>query len=163
MYTDTSVHDVVIQMDFVIRKALMLDATHTGGYFCLSDMRGMPLLIIAVGEIDDKKADGCLKYAQEKCRRLVCSNGLLASNTRDVLSGQYAGAVKGVNHIYSFSGLPEYLDEAAMIILAVRLGELDLTVAKNLADKSQNSFFKMLLKKSSAGGAYEAYKKTLFQ
>ncbi|MDO8482686.1 MAG: hypothetical protein Q7S86_02620 [bacterium] len=137
---------LIEQVDLIIKQALKLDKTRTGGYFCLADRSGMPLLIVAVGEVaDNEKAVRYFVNAQEKCRRLTKSNTWLASDTRDTENGKYGGAMKGHDYIYGFSGLPEDLDEAAMIILCANRHDLPILItAEALAEKSQNQFFSKL-------------------
>jgi len=68
-----------------------------------------------------------MEVAMEKCRRLDNGDGqghLTSYESRNPEIGRWGGAVRGLQHIYSFSGLPELWDEAAMFVLAIRLHEL---------------------------------------
>jgi hypothetical protein len=119
----------------------------TGCYFCLGDVdSGAPLLISMFGEVAlPEKAAAYLANAQEKCRRVVETHTVLASETK-VENQKYAGAVWTECFIYSVSGYPEFLDEAAMIILAVLCGDLGAITALDLGKNSSNPYFEPLWK-----------------
>ncbi len=124
--------------------AILADG-RSGCYLCLGDKKtGAPMLIVRFGDILlPEKASAYLNNAQEKCRRVVQTKTDLASETK-LEKERYAGAVRGDSAIYGVSGYPEYLDEAAMLILAVRCADLGPMAARNLADKSKNSYFQRL-------------------
>ncbi|MBI2474696.1 MAG: hypothetical protein HYV68_03265 [Candidatus Taylorbacteria bacterium] len=104
--------------------AILADG-RSGCYLCLGDKKtGAPMLIVRFGDILlPEKASAYLNNAQEKCRRVVQTKTDLASETK-LEKERYAGAVRGDSAIYGVSGYPEYLDEAAMLILAVRCADL---------------------------------------
>jgi hypothetical protein len=97
-----------------------------GGYFCLADNSGRPLLVIPVGEIAEEKSERYLRFAQEKAHRL----GFFRSNssswqTRAEKNEMYGGAVRigtplAGSFIFSFSGLPEKWDEVLSLAIALR-------------------------------------------
>jgi len=76
----------------------------------------------------------------------------LSSQFRDPDNEMFGGSVKRMKPsqdltlLFSFSGLPEMLDETAMLLLAVRTGFMSLEHAKELAKISKvsengNTFF----------------------
>lgn len=60
---------------------------------------------------------------------------------------QYAGAIRTPVHIFSFSGFPEHLDEAAMLVVGVRSRELTIVQAEEIAAVSKNVCFPLLMEK----------------
>lgn len=103
-----------------------------GGYLavwtiCLNDVPGNLLLLAALGYSPEEKWAKRMEVAMEKCQRLESGEGaghLTSYESRNPEIGRWGGAVRGPRHIYSFSGLPELWDEAAMFVLAIRLHQL---------------------------------------
>ncbi len=144
---DVNLPHVIDVVETVMNGALKIDVTRTGGYFCFAGHDGMPIFILKVGELPDiSKAEKYLLNAQEKCRRLATTGGTLASETRDISVGKYAGAVAGTSYIYAFSGLPEFLDEAAMLLVAASDFDIEPDDVASLAKQSGNTYFNDLKK-----------------
>jgi hypothetical protein len=128
----------------------------TGGYFCLADLRGMPLLIAPIGTMSREKAEKYLQLCQEKARRLSASRGHISSwESRVPDEEKYGGAITIADVILSFSGLPEKGDEAVMMVagalFAQRKSEGAGTeridgVCRAVRMKSQNGYIEPLLK-----------------
>lgn len=122
----------------------------TGGYLCLQDMKsGVPLAITVVGTCDDdEKAKKYLTFCQEKACRLQNSpHDHTSYQSRNEANLQYGGAIRGSNYIFSFSGFPELVDEAAMLVGAVLAGELVSEKAHDLAELSNNPHYVALMRK----------------
>lgn len=133
-----------------------------GGYFCIADEDGRPLIVVAVGSLSNEKATKCFDLAQEKARRLAEHPEHLTSwESRDPNALKFGGAVKDLRnypHIYSFSGLPEKVDEALMLAIAIfatpipksRNDELEgLRQAKQIAIANDNPYFNELMRKQT--------------
>jgi len=88
-----------------------------GGYFCLADgVTGFPLLIFPIGIMPEEKVVKYLAFCQEKAKRLAKHSDHMSSwESRNPDENQWGGAIKIEDLIYSFSGLPELGDEAAML------------------------------------------------
>jgi hypothetical protein len=96
-----------------------------GGYFCLADNAGRPLLVMPVGEIEEG-AEKYLRSAQEMAHRLGYFKEHLSSwQSRSQKNEMYGGAVRigtalAGSFIFSFSGLPEEWDEVLSLAIALR-------------------------------------------
>ena len=111
---------------------------HRGGYmaiyhdpFGLSDENtiGMenPIALIFLGEEDDpERISMCRSFAQEKCLRIMKNNHRTSYESRKPEDDQWGGGVRICftsskipgRLIVSFSGCPELMDEAMVIIAA---------------------------------------------
>lgn len=114
-----------------------------GGYLCVADSEtGTPLLIVGIGTVDTKKMGRCFELCQEKARRLAQNPEHSSSaQSRDDDNGKFGGAIRGLDEIFSFSGLPWELDEAFCLLLALELSDIDPAQAKEIADLSHNTRF----------------------
>lgn len=122
----------------------------SGGYFCLLEEGYDDLAIppVLIGAITNGKDDKYITLCQEKVRRLFSKHleekHLLSSQSRDESEEQYGGAVCAEisrAFIFGFSGFPEAVDEATMLLTAAKVGCISLDEAKKLASISDNSFF----------------------
>ena len=129
----------------------------TGGYFsCFRPPSKVPaiypmLIEKIINGRDTKYRSFSQKKATDHMERL--GEGYeLSSQFRDPDNEMFGGSVKGMKPsqdltlLFSFSGLPEMLDETAMLLLAVRTGFMSLEHAKELAKISKvsengNTFF----------------------
>jgi hypothetical protein len=92
----------------------------TGGYLSVADRSEGILACIMIGIVRDPdlRHRSCFN-SKEKADRLVRNKKHVSSyQSRDESVGHYGGAIWDGSLIYSFSGLPEIWDEAAMIIVA---------------------------------------------
>jgi len=129
-----------------------------GGYFCLREIDFEKLTIskMLIGKVTNGKDDKYTKLSLEKSTRLhdkyKSDSHELSSQSRNPDQGEWGGSVKGESlsnrrkFIFSFSGLPEMLDEAAMLLAAVRGYCMTMEYARELAAKSGvsgegNTFF----------------------
>lgn len=106
-----------------VRQALLAAEGRTGGYFCLADHAGRPLLTLGIGEIPDGKAGKYHFFAQRKAEWVGGDPGRKSSRQAGDPNIP-PGAVRTKNYIFSFSGLTPELDETAMLVAAVECGEL---------------------------------------
>jgi len=134
-----------------------------GGYFTVMSVKtGLVLLIVPIGEMFPEKIQKYFELSQEKARRLLANqpHGISSWQTRDTELYKYGGAVKistelggdekGEGLILSFSGLPEYGDEAIMLYTAIRGFDSDVLEAMKIAKISGNPFLIPLLAKIHA-------------
>jgi hypothetical protein len=113
-----------------------------GGYLCVADQNGRPLLILAFGQVNEEKLPKYLEFCQEKALRLASHPEHISSwQSRNEAESRYGGAVRGKRYIFSFSGLPEKLDEVMTISLAMRCEDLDTAGADDISCISQNQYF----------------------
>lgn len=97
----------------------------SGGYLCIANHHGVPILVAQIGDIAEDRRVGCLGNAMEKAARLgVRSGHVMSRQSRDPANERYGGAIRGTLHIFSFSSYPEDLDELLMMSVAARVGEL---------------------------------------
>lgn len=115
-----------------VQHALAAD-NKRGGYLCLADEKGTPLLICGIGEPDNEKVDKYFNYCQEKACRLGANpEHELSFQSRDPDNGKWGGAVRGHNYIASFSGLPERADELLSAMVLIQRDHLHLSRAESL-------------------------------
>ncbi|MFA5644582.1 MAG: hypothetical protein WC928_03610 [Patescibacteria group bacterium] len=104
--------------------------TDRRGYLTLLDgLSGKIIFTVPFGEIPDEKREKYFEFSQEKAKRLFenfSKKGHTTSfQSRDEEKQQYGGAIYINYHsgaiILSFSGMPELIDEAIMIVLADKL------------------------------------------
>jgi hypothetical protein len=123
-----------------------------GGYFCVADgLTGTPLLVAIVGEVPLEKAEKYMEFAQEKARRLAFQIGHVSSwESRDPDHNQWGGAIRIEDLIFSFSGLPELADEAAMLGVGLMYGRRENTSSEDLfaeiATRSDNPYWDVRMK-----------------
>lgn len=122
-----------------------------GGYFCLAsnDHKGVPKLLMLVGSVPENKAEIYCRFAMEKASRLNGTIDFTSHESRNPEKNQYGGAIMITPDIFSFSGLPERLDEAAMIVVASLVLRLDTGQIRHRAgmlDGDPNPFYKSFIK-----------------
>ncbi|GEM_PF-1678999 len=94
----------------------------TGGYFCVAyAYSGLPILIAEIGNPPADKVERYLTFAQEKAKRLAENPDHKSSwQSRDETKDQWGGAIRAGRYILSFSGFPELVDEAVMLLTALK-------------------------------------------
>ncbi|MDB4991798.1 MAG: hypothetical protein JWL75_43 [Parcubacteria group bacterium] len=106
-----------------------------GGYACVAQQDGLPILIMALGEPNEAKSATRLEFCQEKVRRLAANTAhSLSFESRDPDNNKWGGAARGKRYIVSFSGMPERLDEY-----------FALAVLYHLQDLSEQEILRLLL------------------
>ena len=134
-----------------------------GGYFTIADGRtGYAFLSEGIGEVEEEKSPRFqLNSAEEKPRRLAQHPEHMSSwqsADLDLPSDQrkkFAGAVRCGDYIFSFSGLPEMLDEAVVLVVAVMSGELHKDAAMAMAKMSSNEFYAKVLAIATTSRDYQ--------
>ncbi len=113
---------VLAQASDMLAKADRPDCT--GGYLVWTDSNGTPYIAgLMWGFMPLEKAAKRQEVALEKARRLALHNLHRTSyRTRNPKEGRWGGGIRASEHILSFSGFPEKWDEAAMFVLAIKLG-----------------------------------------
>ncbi len=102
----------------------LLEKKKTGGYLVVATRAAEPLLITRIGQIEPAVSHTCFQFAQEKVVRLAAYDEHYRSfESRAPVEKRYGGAIRDLDHIVSFSGLPEGLDEIlSMIVLLAHSG-----------------------------------------
>ena len=121
--------------------AIVLTEAHTfapdrpGGYFCLAELTtGAPLLLSLFGDLSFDRMRDCSGFAQEKPARLAAHPEHVSSfQSKDKGTNKFPGAIRARHFIFSFSGFPSSVDEAAMLVLAVESDELTFSKAREIA------------------------------
>lgn len=119
-----------------IARALRERGQPVGGYLCIADETGLPMLIIKIGEDCPEKDSDRLVFCQEKARRLAAHpEHRLSWESRDPDKQMYGGAVRGSvkKLIVSFSGFPERVDELYALAVLFILSDASLNSPKWLA------------------------------
>lgn len=113
---------VLAQASDMLAKADRPDKT--GGYLAWTDSNGTPFIAgLMWGIMPVDKAAKRQEYALEKATRLTLHNLHRTSyRSRNPKEERWGGAIRAGEHILSFSGFPEKWDEAAMFVLAIKLG-----------------------------------------
>lgn len=110
---------------------------------------GRVLLVTQIGECPEEKAEKYMRLSLEKGERLhyfQTHNDISSWQSRNTSESRYGGAICAGPLILSFSGLPEYADEAAMIKLARFLGLIRPMTCHRLALISGNHYVDKLMK-----------------
>jgi hypothetical protein len=119
-----------------------------GGYLTIRDRAdGEILLVVRIGDFPHQKANKYLRLSLEKGERLYHhqAQGHVSSyQSRDEAKGRYGGAIIANGLIVSFSGLPEKMDELAVLALAKFLRWITNDQANEIAKISNNSSWPML-------------------
>ena len=98
------------------------------GYMTIMNGKtGEIVITLPFGEIPPDKNQNYFEFSQEKAHRLFLhkSSHTNSFQSRNIENGEYGGAIYvkyGMNEfIFSFSGMPELIDEAMMIALSDKL------------------------------------------
>lgn len=117
-----------------------------GGYFAMYDIgRANLALLASIGYNLQSKVEARQQVSQEKCTRILANGHSTSYVSRDPTAGRWGGAVRGTEYIFSFSGLPELWDEAAMFVLAIRLGQLVKSDVLTKINEERNPHLRPLL------------------
>ncbi len=140
------------------------------GYLTLMDgLSGEIAFTVPFGEIPEEKREKYFELSQEKAKRLFSQvnmnlpNGHTTSfESRIVEEEKYGGAIYVNCHstifILSFSGMPELIDEAMMVVLADRLSkDIDKPVRTKIEACKRNPYWDTLMCKFNSHPAV-AYK-----
>lgn len=137
MYTKHLIEEV----EMIAKKASELFCPERkGGYFCAQESNfNIPFLVSQIGEPAEEKRRKYFPLSQEKAFRVYVICGTETSyQTRNPAEDKWGGAIRVGKYIFSFSGFPELVDEAVMIVLALRLRIINLETAKRLGSYSNN-------------------------
>jgi hypothetical protein len=130
------------------------------GYLTLMDgIKGEIAFTVPFGEIPAEKSEKYFKLSQEKATRLFSQvnmhlpNGHTTSfESRNTENEEYGGAIyincRSTIFILSFSGMPELIDEAMMLVLTAKLVEdIGKPVMTKIEACKRNPYWKLLLEK----------------
>ena len=135
--SEKKLSEVVVAVRKVIDLACQLPEAgcKRGGYFCLAPTHtGFPYLLMLVGLVPQDKFEKYAKLAMEKARRLsMHPHHITSRESRNPEKEEWGGAVFVNPDIWSFSGFPERLDEAVMIVAATKMGNLSNHHMRHLA------------------------------
>lgn len=125
------------------------DPNRQGGYFCLVEKEGNPLalptLVLGIGAVPAEKGPKYIAFTQEKAKRLAEHLDHVSSwQSRNPDEDKWGGAIVAGPYIFSFSGLPELADEAAMALAAVELDYMTIVQALAIADHSGNQLIRQM-------------------
>jgi hypothetical protein len=136
----------------------IIDLTRTGGFVAVLEIRNgptarTPILVARIGEVSQAKHQKYHDFSAEKALRLQTyshSDGhqhVSSWQSRDPDQDRWGGAILAGMHILSFSGLPELADEALMLAVAVKLRLLSASKAMEIAQLSDNGFYRLIVDK----------------
>ena len=122
------------------------DVGRRGGYFCMGGPNQFGVFTVTdrrpIGPTPTKKRRRYKDLSLQKLNRLFFNPGYFSSwQLRKPERDQWGGAIRAGDYIFSFSGLPELADEAAMLIVAVMLLLLTYEQACSIAELSNNQYF----------------------
>lgn len=160
------IHSSINEVISWANELLPEENRRTGGYLTIRDAKtNQILLILACGLIPQEKISKYLHLSQEKGHRLFNFPAHSFSwESRNPANNEFAGAIRGVRYIYSFSGHQEEIDEVIDLITFYQLefatmfysNKLDVTMgftnAKNLLfNRSENAskIFQLFLSRKS--------------
>lgn len=109
------------------------------------DTRAGPIERVVLGDFPELgKEERYNQLAHEKIMRLSVNKDDVSSfETRNPEDDRWGGAIRSLptNILLSCSGLPELLDEAYMLAVAVKLGWCSPIRAKRIMQRSQNNYY----------------------
>lgn len=130
------------------------------GYLTLMDgITGKIIFTVPFGEIPEEKREKYFKFSQEKASRLFSNVNMNLSNghttsweSRNVEENKYGGAIYfnclSTVFILSFSGMPELIDEAMMIVLGKKISkDIGRPTIKRIEAYERNPYWEPLLQK----------------
>lgn len=99
-----------------------------------------PFLVVGVGPtMPPEQAEMSFELCQKNGRRLLMNPDHVSSwQTRNAEEGQYGGAIRANDYVFSFSGLTEIADEAVLVETCLSLGLLSTLVAERIVEASAN-------------------------
>ena len=101
---------------------------------------------IQVGSVARAKLKNIAEAAEEQALRLTKFPGHFSScESRNPEEHKWSGAIRGVNHIYSYYGSTEEANEAAMLLLASWFKDLPAGMDRRIAHTSSNAIYSKLL------------------
>ena len=115
------------------------------GYFTLlSKEDGRLLLMAQIGECPGNEYEKYQLFSREKGIRVYKTNDLSSWVSRNVREDKWGGAISTDDFILSFSGLPELMDEAVVLVAALALRWVSRRDVATIAKLSENPFFDRL-------------------
>lgn len=122
------------------------------GYFTLMNgTNGVINFTIPFGEIPNEKEEKYFYLSQEKATRLFSylNNHTTSFQSRNTEVDKYGGSIFVNYHtnlsIFSFSGMPELIDEAMMLVLAKKLAKDNgLHIIQKIEAYERNPYWKSL-------------------
>ncbi len=134
-------------LDFALRIA---PSQKRGGIFYMHDqcVDGLhAFVLLPVGRMSADKQMRYMNLAPEKANRLLCCGDHVSSwQSRNPEIDQWGGAVRGNRYIRSFSGFPEALDEASMLLHALLCRDMTIDRAQQIARISRNEHIDKMLR-----------------
>jgi hypothetical protein len=117
------------------------ETPRSGGYFCAARADdGSPFHLSRWGLVPPSHDEKYRAYVLEKPRRLALHPTHVASSqSRNEKRNEYGGAIRTNQHLLSFSGLPELIDEPMMLAFGVKVGSLTLDEAMLIAEVTGNT------------------------
>lgn len=118
-----------------------------GGYFAIyqrgtSGEVGKSLVLEVIGTVIPAKLSLYFRFVREKVRRLSRHPKHLSSHqSRNPEKDLWDGAIVAGDYYFSFSGLPDFCDEALVLIAARMIGVLTAIEAMRIADLSSNELY----------------------
>lgn len=128
----------------------ILSGEEHGGYLCMLDAKtGEAVLLCPIGSMPKEKVAKYRANAKEKANRLfelsqTDPKQWSSWQSRDEANGKWGGAVRSATFIFSFSGFPQLVDEAFMLVLAMRFDGMPGGAADLIAQISSNEAFQKL-------------------
>lgn len=142
--------DLIKEAIFLFEKQDEKWQERTGAWFCVADARtGVPLFDPSlIGQVPLEKAEKYFRFCVEKAIRLANHPEHESSwESRNPDAGEWGGAVRVGDYIFSISGYPEMGDEALMLILAEVHSREDQAVIETvtrIASRSNNPYWQRL-------------------
>ena len=121
-----------------------------GGYCVLADLTtGMPQWVRLIGTLGHKPhmLTANLYFPLSAAETLAGHPEHVSTfQHRNAVAALHLGAIRAASFIFAFygNGIPELLGEAMMLVLAVKVGDMEMEAAAEVAALSQNPYFATL-------------------
>ena len=112
-------HQMTVFCQKVLHEILSMNLSQRkGGYLTILDAKTGGILAVAlIGEIAQKNLLKYFNFSLEKAQRVYTEEISSSYQSRNLRKGKWAGAIRGKEYIYSFSGNTEENDEAICLML----------------------------------------------
>jgi hypothetical protein len=111
-----------------------------GAYFCVVDRWTDQVVLHAlIGSGPNNQIPKWREFSSEMCIRLLRHPEHETSfESQNLANNQFPGAVRSTDYIFGLYGLRSLDDEAAMLQVAIRLGQRDRKATLDLIDEKRN-------------------------
>ena len=131
-------------LEFFLKQEIDNPKGRTGGHFTVAPVGDSPNEILSVGIPLPSLPSA--DFAAEKAARLIQNPEHISSfQSRNPEAGQWGGAIRANDQlIFSMSGMPEHVDEAINLSVALKTGVISEARLMDIVNASRNPYLKYI-------------------